>query len=151
MPTTNFDKLDVDELDVAGVDVTAAVAEMATLNGLTATAAEINKVADVSAHSATYTATGTTLIPAEVYNIELSHTNAAIVKTIDLTARRGLVTVVDKSASGTAAHTVTATAGTWDGTNDVITLDAPKEAIFVWIDSAGNGTVVANVGSITVN
>ena len=42
MGTTNLDRLVIDELVVAGVDVTAAIAEMATLDGLTATATELN-------------------------------------------------------------------------------------------------------------
>jgi hypothetical protein len=44
MGTTNFDTVDCDELNVAGVDVTAAMAEVATINGLTASAAELNKL-----------------------------------------------------------------------------------------------------------
>lgn len=43
---------------------------------------------------------------------------------------------------------MTAAAGTFDGTNDVVTLNAPKECIVFWIDSAGNGTIVENVGAV---
>lgn len=39
---TNLTKMEVDELKVAGVDVTAAMAELAALNGLTVTVAELN-------------------------------------------------------------------------------------------------------------
>lgn len=149
MGTTNYDKLDVDELDVAGVDVTDAIAEMATLDGLTATAAELNMAADISSNSAEYTVTAPAAIPTTVQYVELNHASTAIEKTIaSLVPHRGFMVVKNTSASGTAAHTVTVTTGTWDGTNKVITLNAPKECIIVHIDSAGNGTIVENVGEV---
>lgn len=84
-----------------------------------------------------------------VNSIELNHISAAIEATIaDLAAHPGLLVVKNTSASGSAAHTVTAAKGTWDGTNDVVTLDAGKECIAVWIDSAGNGTILENVGTV---
>lgn len=49
---------------------------------------------------------------------------------------------------GTAAHTLTLTGGTWNGTNTVATLDAPAKFLCVWFDSAGAGTVIVNVGSV---
>jgi hypothetical protein len=84
--------------------------------------------------------------------IELNHASAAIEATIaDLADHQGLLVIKDTSASGTAAHTVTASAGTFDGTNDVVTLNASGECIALWIDSAGNGTVLENVGSVALS
>ena len=64
MATTNFDKLDVDELDVAGVDITAMVAEVSAINGLTATATELNNACDLSTQIQTITAAGAGVITA---------------------------------------------------------------------------------------
>lgn len=117
---------------------------------LTATAAEINQVADRSARVQSLTATAA--ITPGVQAIELNHASVVIAATIaNLADHQGFLFVKDTSASGTAAHTVTATAGTWNGTNKVITLNAPNEAILVWIDSAGNGTILENVGSVALS
>ena len=62
-----------------------------------------------------------------------------------------LVTVKNTSASGTTAHTVTLTSGTWDGTNTIVTLNAANEFIAVFFDSAGNGTIIENVGGVALS
>ncbi len=84
--------------------------------------------------------------------VELNHATVVVAATIaDLANHQGLLVIKDTSASGTAAHTVTAAVGTFDGTNDVVTLDAPKECIILWIDSAGNGTIIENVGGVALS
>lgn len=84
--------------------------------------------------------------------VELNHATVVVAATIaDLANHQGLLVIKDTSASGTAAHTVTAAVGTFDGTNDVVTLNAPKECIILWIDSAGNGTIVENVGGVALS
>lgn len=82
--------------------------------------------------------------------VELNHATVVIAATIATTVPLAgtLLAIKDTSASGTAAHTVTITTGTWDGTNKIATFNAPNEAILVLFDSAGNGTVVSNVGSV---
>ena len=62
-----------------------------------------------------------------------------------------VVIVKNTSASGTAAHTVTLASGTWNGTNTVVTLNAPAECIAVYFDSAGAGTILENVGSVALS
>ena len=144
-------------------DLTASAAELNKLDGVTATTAELNKVAglgattaeidfvaDLSSFAATYVATAPAAIPATVRVIEFNHASTAIEKTI-----ASLVPYANKflvlkniSASGTAAHKVTITTGTLDGTSKVATLDAPKECLVVFVDSAGNGTIVVNVGTV---
>lgn len=46
-------------------------------------------------------------------------------------------------------HTVTLTAGTWDGTNDVATFADTLDLILVYFDGTGAGTVVLNTGAVT--
>jgi len=125
------------ELHIAGVQMTA-------------TSAELNNAADVSARVQELTATGT--VTAGVQSVELNHATVAADATIaDSTNHQGLLIVKDTSASGTAAHTLTLTAGTFDGTNNKATLNAPDEALIVYIDSAGNGTIVENVGTVALS
>ena len=96
------------------------------------------------------TATGT--VNPGVKSLEVNHATVAVLAAIaDAKAHQGLFMVVDTSASGTAAHVVTLTVGTFDGTNNVVTLNAPAEAIIVWFDSAGAGTIVENVGSVALS
>ena len=88
-----------------------------------------------------------------VQSVELNSTaDEIVVATLaDASAHQGLFVVKNTSASGTKAHTVTITTGTWDGTNKVITLNAPKECIAVFFDSAGNGTLLENVGEVALS
>lgn len=125
-------------------------ADFTKLAAIEASAAEIADSSDKSVYAAAYTATSPAAIPSTVRVIELAHASTAIEKTIAslVPYANSFVVVKNTSASGTAAHKVTVTTGTWDGTNKVITLDAPKECIVVFVDSAGNGTIVANVGSV---
>lgn len=84
-----------------------------------------------------------------VQSVELNDASVVVAATIaDASNHQGLFVVKDTSPSGTAAHTLTLTAGTFDGTNNVATLNAPNEALVVFFDSAGNGTIVENVGSV---
>lgn len=90
-------------------------------------------------------------VSAGVRSIELNHATVAIAATLDLTGFQGFLIVKDTSASGTAAHTLTVSNGTLNGTNTVATLNAPNEALIVYIDSAGDGTIVENVGSVALS
>lgn len=96
-----------------------------------------------------YTTTTPAAIPAGVNVIELKHATVAVEKTIwSLLDHKGLMVIKNTSASGTAVHKITVTTGTWDGTHKVAKLDAPKECLVVFIDSAGNGTIIVNVGAV---
>lgn len=134
----------------AGTLISASAAELNIMSGTTATATEINNVADVSARVQELTATGA--VTAGVQSVELNHATVAVDATIaDSTNHQGLLVIKDTSASGTAAHTVTLTAGTFDGTNNKVTLNAPNECIAVYIDSAGDGTILENVGAVALS
>jgi len=96
--------------------------------------------------------TATAAVTPGVQSVELNHATVVVAATIATSvAHQGLFVVKDTSASGTAAHTLTLTAGTFDGTNNVATLNAPNECLVVWFDSAGNGTIVENVGTVALS
>lgn len=91
-------------------------------------------------------------VSAGVGSVELSHASVVVAATIaDSTNHTGLFIVKNTSASGTEAHTLTLTSGTWDGSNTIATLNAPNEALVVYFDSAGNGTIIENVGSVALS
>jgi len=136
--------------DAAGVETIVDLTELGVLDGLTATTAEINNAADVSARVQTLTATGA--VTAGIQCVQLNHATVVAAATIaNAVNHQGLFVVKNTSASGTAAHTLTLTAGTFNGTNNVATLNAPNEALIVYFDSAGNGTIVENVGSVALS
>lgn len=117
---------------------------------ITSTAAEMNNACDVSARVQELTATGT--VTAGVQSVELNHISVIAAATLaDSANHQGLFVVKNTSASGTAAHTLTLTAGTFDGTNNIATLNAPKECLVVYFDSAGAGTIVENVGAVALS
>lgn len=114
-----------------------------------ATAAEINNAADVSGRTQELTASGA--VTAGIQSVELNHATVAVAATIaDSSNHQGLFIVKDTSASGTAGHSLTLTAGTFDGTNNVATMNAPDDALVVYFDSAGNGTILVNVGTVAL-
>lgn len=89
-------------------------------------------------------------VPAGTEVIELNHASVVIAATYTVVPNSYLI-IKDTSASGTAAHTVTLTGGTFNGTNTVATLNARDEMLFVYFDSAGRGQVIANVGSVALS
>jgi hypothetical protein len=124
--------------------------EVPALGGLNATASELNNSADVSGRTQELTATGA--VTAGKQSVELNHISVAVAATIaDSSLHQGLFIVKNTSASGTAGHSLTLTAGTFDGTNNVVTFDAPNDALVVYFDSAGNGTIIENVGSAVLS
>jgi len=91
-------------------------------------------------------------VDAGIQKVELNHASVIVAATIaDASLHAGLFVVTDTSASGTAAHTLTLTSGTFDGTNTIATLNAPGEALAVLFDDAGNGTIVANTGAVALS
>lgn len=87
-------------------------------------------------------------IPAGVQVTELNHASVIIAATY--TVEPNTIRIFkDTSATGTANHTVTLTGGTFNGTNSIATFNARDDFIEVHFDSAGRGSVIANVGSVT--
>lgn len=134
---------------LAMMDAASAAAALAVL-GVNATAAELNQAADRSAFIQELTESGA--VTAGIRFVELNHASVVIAATIASAANHaGIFVVKDTSATGTAAHTLTLTAGTFNGTNNVATLDARDEMLVVYFDSAGRGQVIANVGSVALS
>lgn len=144
-------------INIRGVDDDAVEAARSTGTGLllastevTATASELNNAADVSGRTQELTASGA--VTAGVQSVELNHASVVVAATVaSASNHQGLFIVKNTSASGTAAHTLTLTAGTFNGTNNVATLNAPNEALVVYFDSGGDGTIVENVGSVALS
>lgn len=79
----------------------------------------------------------------------LNHASTPVAATLDAPTAGDELIIVDGSASGTAAHTVTLPSGvTWDGTNRVATLNAPGEALHVIALTATRFYIVVNNGSV---
>jgi hypothetical protein len=114
-------------------------------SGLGATQAEIDKAADVSSFVQELTASGAVAATTRV--LELNHISVAIAATWTVVPNT-LFIVKDTSASGTAAHTLTLTGGTFNGTNTVATLNARDDFLMVWFDSAGRGSVIVNTSVV---
>lgn len=114
----------------------------------TASAAELNKAADVSSYTVELTATAA--IPATARVVELNHATVVIAATYAVVPNTVMI-IKDTSATGTVAHTVTITGGTFNGTNTVATLNARDEFLMVHFDSAGRGQVIANVGAVALS
>jgi len=84
--------------------------------------------------------------------LEVNHATVVVAAVIaDAIAHAGLFIIKDTSASGTAAHTVTLTSGTFNGTNNVATLNAPAEQLVVFIDDSGNGVIIENTGAVALS
>lgn len=113
-----------------------------------ATAAELNKAADISSYAVELTASAA--IPATARHVELNHATVVIAATYTVVPSTIMI-IKDTSATGTAAHTVTLTGGTFNGTNTIATLNARDEFLMVHFDSAGRGQVIVNVGSVALS
>lgn len=87
-----------------------------------------------------------------IRHIELNHVSTIIeaaIASADL--HQGILIVEDTSATGTIAHTLTLTGGTFDGTNNTATLNALAELLVVFIDGDGNGTIIQNTGAVALS
>lgn len=128
--------------------VTATAAELNIMDGVTATAAEISKACDLSAQIQTMTESGA--ITAGVQAVFLNHATVTIAATIaTLAAHQGLLLIkagLEPGAGGD--HTVTVTTGTLNGTNKVATFADVADALLLYVDAEGNGTVLVNTGSV---
>jgi hypothetical protein len=112
----------------------------------------INQAAGGPANPSWVELTATAAIPPTADLVELNHASVVIAATLDLTTVRNRTIIFkDTSATGTAAHTVTVSGGTLNGTATIATLNARDEMLVVHFDSAGRGQVVSNVGSVALS
>ena len=127
------------------IDTGNSVSRLATVSSVTSGGA-----ASISGETQELTVSGAVNAGAQI--VELNHATVVVAATIaDFAAHAGIFIVKDTSASGTAAHTLTLTAGTFDGTNTVATLNAPAEQLVVFVDGDGNGTILQNTGSVALS
>jgi hypothetical protein len=82
--------------------------------------------------------------------VELNNDSVAIAATIAApTAGRFLV--ITQTDTGTAGHTVTLTAGTYDGTNNIATFNAAGKTLVLFGVSATRFVIVENIGLVTLS
>lgn len=82
--------------------------------------------------------------------VALNHASTVIAATRVAPKTGYAMIIINTSASGTAAHTVTLPDGvTWDGTNRVATLNAPDEALICIASSPTRYQVLVNAGGVT--
>lgn len=130
----------VDVVDTAKVVSRSAVVTAVTAGG----------AATIAGGTMALTASGA--VTAGKGKVTLNHASVVIAATIaDFAKHQGIFTVSDTSGSGTAAHTLTLTAGTFDGTSTIATLNAPGERLTVLVDGSGNGTILENTGSVALS
>ena len=87
-------------------------------------------------------------VTAGIQSVELNTSSGAIAATVATSIGHQGLFVIKQTDSGTDGHTVTLTVGTFDGSNNVATLNAQNEALLVYFDSAGDGTIIENVGTV---
>lgn len=93
------------------------------------------------------TATGAITIKSG--QVQLNHATVVIAATLAAPAAGDFLLIVNHSASGTEAHTVTLPGGvTWDGTNTIATFNAPGEALLVQALSATRWLIILNIGAV---
>lgn len=95
------------------------------------------------------TASGAAVVSITSGLLTLSNATTAITATKAAPVPGDELYIINTSASGTAAHTVTLPAGvTWDGTNRVATLNAPGAALHVIAVSATRFFILENIGAV---
>lgn len=118
---------------------------------LASTAAEIDKACDLSAKDQAMIASGA--VTAGVQHLTLDHTSITIAATIaDVTAHQGFFLVeAITEPGGSGDHTLTLTGGTFNGTNTIATFADVSDALLVYFNSAGRGTILVNTGSVALS
>lgn len=82
----------------------------------------------------------------------LNHASTIIAATLDAPTAGDELYIINNSASGTAAHTVTTASGvTFDGTNNTATLNAPNEALHIIAISATRWFILENIGAVALS
>ena len=86
-------------------------------------------------------------IPANTSYVELNNSTTKIEATIAAPAA-GRFLVITQTDSGTKGHTVTLTAGTYDGSNTIATFNAAAETLVLYGISATRFVIVENIGAV---
>ena len=102
-----------------------------------------------SGYPASQELTASGAVNAGVACLRLNHSSVVIAATMNALAHPGYFSVVDMA--GTQSNTVTLSNGTWNGTATIATLNAAAEALIVFFDENGRGTIVSNIGSVALS
>lgn len=110
-----------------------------------------NVIGQVSSAAQELTASGA--VTPGVQSVELHHATVGIAATVATSvAHPGLFVMKATAEPGVGEdHTVTLTAGTFDGTNSVATFADVNDCLVVYFDSAGDGTILENVGTVALS
>lgn len=93
-----------------------------------------------------YTASGAITAPGMA---SLNNASASLTMTLADPGAAGLFLAITQIDSGTESHTVTAaTAGAYDGTNEIATFNAQYETLVLMSVSSTRWVIVANIGSV---
>lgn len=95
------------------------------------------------------TATANAAIPVDVGYVKLNSTTK--IEATIAAPTEGRMLVITQADAGTAGHTVTLTAGTWDGSSTIATLNAQDETLVVLGISATRFVIVENIGSVALS
>jgi len=83
--------------------------------------------------------------------VTLAHATVIIAATLAAPVAGDELFIINTSASGTVAHTVTVPGGvTLDGTHTIATLDAPGDTLHMIATSATRWVIVENTGSVAL-
>lgn len=96
----------------------------------------------------TGTGTSTKKLTPGVMSVEFAGTGIVTMSIPDATKHCGIFSMKCTVEPDTTGHVVTLTTGTWNGTNKVATFADILDAVIVHFDSAGNGQVILNTGSV---
>ena len=99
----------------------------------------------------TLTASGA--VTAGIQYLNVAHATVVIAATIASAVNHaGIFVITNTSASGTAAHTVTLTAGTFNAAgNTIATLNAAGEQLVTLFSTAGVGCTLENTGAVAMS
>src|SRR4051794_6403786 len=138
------------QASIEGELLSPSAAEINALTGLVVNAVDLNRVSNRGGY--TQELTETAVVIDGIYCLDLNHATVAIEASMNPSSHTGFFFVSDTSASGTAAHTLTLTdGGTFDGTNDVATFNAPGEGLLIFFDGTGKGRIILNNGSVALS
>lgn len=97
--------------------------------------------------TATLTAGGA--IPDDVSYVQLNSTTK--IEAIIAAPKAGRFLVITQIDAGTAGHTVTMTAGDYDGTNAIATFNAREETLVLLGVSSTRFVIVENIGAVALS
>ena len=127
------------------ISLTNLFASPPAIGGTTPGAAKFSKL---NFSETEYTASGA--ISADVSCVALNKSGGALAMTIAAPAA-GRWLVIYQKDTGTSGHTVTLTAGTYNGTNTIATFNAQDECLVLYGTSATRFVVVQNIGSVALS